>query len=277
MAKGGRDPERSLVAFTVLVQAGAGLCIARACARLLGGPREAAHVSTQLALVLLVLGAIAAWLHLARRGAARFALSNLRFSWLSREVLLGLTLSLLTALLIVFDRVGPAPAALVFAMGLLAVSFVHAITRIYRLRTVPAWDTWRTPAAFFLTGLLLGGAFHALMMVAAGTHRVDELRRLCLVVAALALVQVFLFALHQHRLRRGGGVAAESASRVARHRGLFAARIVLGSSGAALFLAFFVCESGPGDLVLLAACLILLLAELQDRTLFYVSHGRVGL
>ena len=31
------------------------------------------------------------------------------------------------------------------------------MTRVYMQRTVPVWNHWRTPAAFVLTSILLGG------------------------------------------------------------------------------------------------------------------------
>ncbi len=139
----------SLVVFTVLAQAAAGVA-------LFGG-------TPAIALSLLVVAGAVVLLHLGRPGRARLATARWRRSWLSREVLLGMAFgaALVARLLLPEGRVAAYVAAL------LGLFFVWAIANVYRLRTVPAWDTWRTPAQFLGTAFLLGAAIRGLPIVAA--------------------------------------------------------------------------------------------------------------
>ncbi len=41
-------------------------------------------------------------------------------------------------------------------MAILGFGLVYSMSRVYLLRAVPAWNTWRTPATFFLSATTLG-------------------------------------------------------------------------------------------------------------------------
>jgi DMSO reductase anchor subunit len=41
-------------------------------------------------------------------------------------------------------------------MVVLGIGLIYSMTRVYRLNAVPAWNTWRTPVAFFLSAAVLG-------------------------------------------------------------------------------------------------------------------------
>jgi len=43
-------------------------------------------------------------------------------------------------------------------MGLSGIGLVYCMARVYRLHSIPAWDTWRTNVGFGVTALLLGSA-----------------------------------------------------------------------------------------------------------------------
>ena len=40
--------------------------------------------------------------------------------------------------------------------SLLGVGLIYSMAKVYQLRTMPAWNTWRTMAGFFITSALLG-------------------------------------------------------------------------------------------------------------------------
>jgi len=42
--------------------------------------------------------------------------------------------------------------------SLIGVGLIFSMAQVYRLHTMPAWDTWRTTAGFFVTAALLGHA-----------------------------------------------------------------------------------------------------------------------
>lgn len=155
---------RSLVAFTVLGQTAVGLFWVQAVVGWMVPGADAGLGGSRL-LVGALMGAagIAALLHLGTPRNAWLAMSNLRTSWLSREVLAG---ALFTA-----GWVVAAPARGVLPAGaggvatvltaLLGAGLVYAMARVYRLRAVPAWDTGLTTASFFLTAASAGALLAA--------------------------------------------------------------------------------------------------------------------
>jgi anaerobic dimethyl sulfoxide reductase subunit C (anchor subunit) len=94
-------------------------------------------------------GLLASLLHLGTPSKAWRALSNVRTSWLSREVLCA---SLFVAALMVVLVTGRA-LWLAQATG---AALVVSMVQVYRLRTVAAWNSVRTTVSFVGTTLLLG-------------------------------------------------------------------------------------------------------------------------
>ena len=41
-------------------------------------------------------------------------------------------------------------------MAILGFGLVYSMSQVYLLRAVPIWNSWRTPAAFFLSAITLG-------------------------------------------------------------------------------------------------------------------------
>ena len=109
----------------------------------------------------MTLGLLASLFHLGTPFNAWRAFANLRLSWLSREVLFAVlftgTSSLFTGLQ--WFKLGTPVArnVVAWAAALLGLALIASMANAYRVRTVPAWNTWVTPASFFTTALLLGG------------------------------------------------------------------------------------------------------------------------
>lgn len=114
------------------------------------------------AAVVVALGAASAisLFHLGRPGRSFFALSNLKRSWLSREILfelLFMALAACLALLVYFKSYRPTLIRVLLMLAVAAsVLFLFCMARIYMLRTVPAWRSLFTPLSFFGSALLLG-------------------------------------------------------------------------------------------------------------------------
>lgn len=167
--------ERSLVAFTLLLQTAVGMTWGLAAARLVPGSDPFAAGPLLAVGALTLAGGFAAFLHLGSPRHAWLALAGLRTSWLSREILftvLFLACWGLMAGIALFGGGGAARAATLDAAmdvaALVGAVLIYAMSRVYRLRTVPAWDTWRTPARFFLAAVVLGGLAAALALTLAG-------------------------------------------------------------------------------------------------------------
>ena len=158
--------EWPLVFFTLLTQMAVGMfTIAGFVAVILPSPNlftEGLLANSVLVITLLALtlGVLAATLHLNQPLKARFSLSNLRGSWLSREAFLGGFFGLLIFILLLLRRlendfrvfeITITLSGIVCGLGL-----VYSISRLYMLRTVPAWNHLGTPVTFFTSSFLLG-------------------------------------------------------------------------------------------------------------------------
>lgn len=258
--------ERPLVAFTLLAQIAVGAFLTLGAVLLSSGPVRAhpGAVATLDGALLLVGAVMVAALavslrHLGSRRRAWQAVRNVRTSWLSREVLYAVLFAVGGAVVTVLRVTASGPVALrtVLAAGtaLAGVALVHAMARVYRLRTLPAWDTPLTTVSFFATALLLGtlavGTALVLMPdVPAG--RFDGPLRGIAVAAAVGFLA---------RLAGPG-------------RGRpHAARRALLAAGLLLVTATLVAGGRPPAL-LVAAFLLALASEVRGRYLFYVEGTR---
>jgi DMSO reductase anchor subunit len=192
----------TLVAFTLLAQAGIGLALA---AQLLGGAPAAAPV----ALLLAAIGLAAAFGHLGRPLRAHRALANLGRSWLSRECLaLGLFVTLGLGRLAWAPRPGTGPLGwLEAAAGVLALASMAAI---YAGTPMPAWRTRHVCTSFSTAALALGT--WGLAALAGGPARGPALA----LAAGAVAVQLVETAVHLAGLGAGGPAARASLARLRR-------------------------------------------------------------
>jgi DMSO reductase anchor subunit len=166
----------------------------------------AGQQTTPLPLLLIggVLGAgmFASLAHLGTKKKALFVLRNLRRSWLSREVLftglfaVGWLFTTLQSL--IWHRSTIELMALTATIGL---GSVYSMAQVYRLRAVPAWNTWRTNAGFMVCALLLGQTLIAALLPY--ESKVIGSIVLILLLGQLALIhkQVARSPLHTLRIR----------------------------------------------------------------------------
>jgi anaerobic dimethyl sulfoxide reductase subunit C len=261
--------ERSLVAFTLLVQTAVGLAWALAAVAVaLGDDGVGVALRAPFLAVGPLMGAAAlvSLLHLGSPRNAWRALGNLRSSWLSREILFLALFFAGWAAAALPMVVGPGPASLrlplLAGVAALGGGLLLSMARVYRLRTVPAWDTPRTTAAFLLTTVTLGTLTAALALgLAAGP--VVAVRGLAL-VATLALAGELW--LEAGRWAPGRGVA----TRVRRVTLLLLA----------MALAAGVAGDGPGaghPAWVGSALAVALVAAVVGRAAFYRSYARLGM
>lgn len=160
--------ELPLILFTVLAQMSVGAFVALGVVQVVGRVRfgkaavdELADPALYAIGPVLVLGLLASMLHLGNPFNALNTFRHLDSSWLSREIVFGIAFAGLGFLFaaLQFLRWGStalrqALAALTAVVGL---GLVWVMAMVYAsLPTVPAWNTWATPAQFFLTTFLLG-------------------------------------------------------------------------------------------------------------------------
>lgn len=137
-----------LVVFTLLVQMSAGMTW--------WSLLFPVSFSLLLAIgIVLMLGGLVSLLHLGTPRNAWRAVMHLRKSWLSREVLaLGVFGVGWTAW--VLERWVFSTNFSAWLNALLGVVLVYSMAQVYRLRAAPAWNSWRTGAAFALSAAILG-------------------------------------------------------------------------------------------------------------------------
>jgi anaerobic dimethyl sulfoxide reductase subunit B (iron-sulfur subunit) len=99
----------------------------------------------------MALAILLSFTHLGAKRNAWRVLSNIKKSWLSKEILF---LSLFCAAWLISLLNSLFPFDLVIA--LIGVGFIYSMSNVYRLRSMPSWNNWRTPVAFFLSAVLLG-------------------------------------------------------------------------------------------------------------------------
>ncbi|WP_345345055.1 DmsC/YnfH family molybdoenzyme membrane anchor subunit [Candidatus Villigracilis affinis] len=151
--------EMPLVAFTLLVQMAVGaLWAAQWMFTLLWNLVEFDAWLLRLVPYLIIgaclgLGGFFSFLHLGAKRNAWRAPFHLKKSWLSREILfMGLFGAGWLAGFVLPETK--------WVTSLLGIGLIYSMAKVYRLHTMPAWDTWRTTAGFFITSALLG---HSLM------------------------------------------------------------------------------------------------------------------
>lgn len=287
--------ERSLVAFTILSQVAVGtLWTLSALDAWAAGQAGRAVVDALARPAWLALGPImvvallASLFHLGTPANAWRAVANLRSSWLSREILLAVLFAGTSCLLTGLEWAGLAatPAArspILSAAALLGLALIVSMANAYRLRTVPAWDSWGTLASFIVTALMLGGlTIGALLVLTSGLPsellRVSvqwiTLEALVLMGAQLALVVLWLA-----RLRSGPEAAVRSVSKVTQeHRLTLGLRLALAVSSIAIIgLALSPWgERGGTGIAIPMALGLSLASEVLGRGLFYAARVRHG-
>lgn len=119
---------------------------------------------------LMGLAILASFAHLGNPINAWRMLSNLRSSWLSREILCAALFMLAAGACAVLygSRAEAGWLALSTGLaGLLGLALLWSMGSLYRLSAAPAWNTWLTPLSFVVGAGLLGGSAGGILMVLA--------------------------------------------------------------------------------------------------------------
>jgi anaerobic dimethyl sulfoxide reductase subunit C (anchor subunit) len=299
-----------LIVFTIVMQMAVGSFVilggVHFFAARRNGIEEADKMSDRALLAigpLVVIGLLVTFLHLGNPANAPRAISNLGSSWLSREILFSLLFGIGGAIFAFLQwrkistaQIRNAVALIVAAIGIV---LVFSMSMVYRLFSVPAWDTVTTQLTFFLTAALLGSlAIGAALVVNFWYVRrqnmdpqnvqysmlATTLRWVSLIAIVLLGVQFLIVPLYLGALGiEGSAAAVASIGLIGQQQWLvFAARLVLLFVGAGL-LAVFVYAMAlsenklriVGNLAYMAFALVFI-SEVISRYLFYASMVRIG-
>jgi anaerobic dimethyl sulfoxide reductase subunit C (anchor subunit) len=302
--------ELPLVIFTIIAQMSVGSFVVLGLIHLFGARagRDVIDKVSDPALYaigpILVLGLLASMTHLGTPIRAINALRHLDSSWLSREILFGLLFAAIGGAFAfsqwfkwLTPRLRQALAGLAALVGL---ALIWSMTMVYLLPTVPAWDSWATPARFFATTFLLGSlAVGAALVVTADVRRrrgaaadeaserviMSSLRGIAIGAIAMLGVEFVVLPLYLGKLATDGSAAttASAGTLVTTYGGYAVVQLVLVFLGVALlgvFLSRLAKRFSTARMLALApvAAFVLVFAgEIIGRMLFYASYARVGL
>ncbi|MBC7560101.1 MAG: dimethyl sulfoxide reductase anchor subunit [Dermatophilaceae bacterium] len=302
--------ELPLVIFTLIAQMSVGSFVVLGLIHLFGGRagRDVIDKVSDPALYaigpILVVGLLASMMHLGTPIRAINALRHLDSSWLSREILFGLLFAAIGGAFAftqwfkwLTPRLRQALAGLAAVVGL---SLIWSMTMVYLLPTVPAWDSWATPARFFATTFLLGSlAVGAALVITADVRRrrgaaadeasdqviMSSLRGITIGAIAMLGIEFVVLPLYLGQLATDGSAAATgSVNALVTTYGAYAvAQLVLVFLGVALlgvFLSRLAKRFSTARVLAIApvaAFVLVFTGEIIGRMLFYASYARVGL
>ena len=166
-----------LICFSLLTQMSVGLFIISESTGLAFSRRFSSAVlgplrllTRSLVLVLSILAVVLSFFHLGKPWRVLNILNNLGSSWLSREIMFMILFILLVVVSTILEwrKVRGQKIQLVLFLigGLSGLFLVVAMFRLYMLPTVPVWNHFATPIMFFLVCFLLGSQLTALSWTA---------------------------------------------------------------------------------------------------------------
>ncbi len=286
--------ERSLIAFTLLSQMAVGALWSLGWLRTWWAQQAGIAVADTLvdqALLVvvpaMVLSLLASFFHLGTPLNAWRAVANLRSSWLSREILFALLFTGASGLFagLQWLDLGASVArdVMIWLAALLGLALIYSMANTYRLRTVPAWNTWFTLTSFFTTALLLGELAVGAALVVNPESPSDllgsSLQWIATIAVLLLCVQFVTILLWIAGLAVAPGAASRAAAKMTREWGLiFRLRLALAFLGlVAVGVALSPWGNGAqANMAIILAFGLVLASEVLGRLLFYEARVRHG-
>jgi len=272
--------EWPLVIFTVFGQCVAGAMLVMGVTLLReNDPQARQRMVRSLFFIWLVMGIgfIASVLHLGSPLRAFNSLNRIGASGLSNEIASGALFFAVGGigwLLAVMNKLPAGLRALwLIVTMVLGVVFVWMMTRVYQIDTVPTWYNGYTTLSFFLT-MLLGGPLFAALLLAASGVTVSRIAVGVSLLALLATVAVIVlqsadFATIQSSVQRASDLLPDYGS-------LQVWRIILLALGLGCWLCPLLRHQPPKRWGLAAGLILVVLGECIGRGLFYGLHMTTG-
>jgi anaerobic dimethyl sulfoxide reductase subunit C (anchor subunit) len=302
--------EWALVAFTILTQMSVGsllvLGVVHYYANRKAGMKEADRLSDYALLSVVIafgLALVASLFHLGNPLNAPRAVTHLATSWLSREIFAGVIFGILVLAFGVMQwrKIGSFGLRNVIAWiaAIVGLALVFIESHVYMLPTEPSWDTLATPVTFYTTTLLLGSLAMGVAFVAnyAYIQKKDpedakvqvelmrnSLRGIAVASVILLGIEFVAIPIYVAYLAVGNAASLASASLMIGPFDLvFVLRLVLAFVGAGIF-GLFLYQSARSagkektlSYLAYSAFVLVLVAEVLGRFLFYATQVRVGI
>jgi anaerobic dimethyl sulfoxide reductase subunit C len=250
-----------------------------------------------------MIGVIASHFHLSKPFFSFLSILNLANSWLSREVVLTVVFLISLGWLAFIQEDYKVREKFIIFLGwfstVIGIGTVLCMAMLYLLPTQEAWNSPFTIVHYGLTAFLLGVITIAALLVLELkiSHNLEEkdIEARNQIISAvlpwftLAVLTITVFSLildwQAVSVLKEGSAAAQTSLALlfGLYLPLFLLRYVFLFSGGMLFAISAVIVSkrfkAPGDLLMpvYLACLLVLIAEILERFLFYATHVRVGI
>ncbi|HKZ44836.1 MAG TPA: DmsC/YnfH family molybdoenzyme membrane anchor subunit [Anaerolineales bacterium] len=302
--------EWTLPVYTILTQLSTGALLFIMIIRLLRRKtlsQEDIDYSTQIPILIIFITVILAigfaHLHLSKPFLSFTALRNLATSWLSRELFFNLIYILL---------IGALSGALWFYKGHFTLKTIlgwlailagfgteYCMARIYMIPSQPAWNTFLTPLSFFFTTLILGVMTVPVLMMmdlifkkslslektSIHIRQVTSSLNWLSILAIIFSICMSILIFYQTAILFGGSPAAQTSLLLLTeiYKPLFILRLLLMFIGTG-WLGITSIQYYRGKILVenllthvFTACLLVLVAEILGRFLFYAIHVKVGI
>ncbi|EPF5496602.1 dimethyl sulfoxide reductase anchor subunit family protein [Yersinia enterocolitica] len=276
--------EWPLMVFTVLGQCVVGGFIVLGLALIFGGlsrgQQQRVHRSMFALWVLMALAFIASTLHLGSPMRAFNSLNRVGESALSNEIAAGSVFFAVAGFYWLLAILNKMPALLgkiwlVVAM-VLGVVFVYAMCRVYSIDTVPTWDNIYTPLGFVLTAFISGPMLGYLLLQWADINgrAMLQLPMISVLALIISLTSVIMQAASLPLIYS----SVQQASQLIPDYGtLMVWRLVLLVLGLGCWICPLIRGRTPMTLGMIFAMLLIIVAELIGRGVFYGLHMTVGM
>ena len=166
--------EWSLLFFTLIGQFSAGLATAMLVSAAINRQHDSEKQTRFLKIGLLIatgtigVALIISFLHLSAPLSSVFALTNLKSSWLSREILMvsayAASIFGTTMYWLFYKKKKNLIIPLLVISSVLGLIMVLTMAKLYMIETIPVWNTPGTLVAFYINTFLLGSSFALLLL-----------------------------------------------------------------------------------------------------------------
>ena len=273
----------SLIIFTILIQTSVGI-FSTTLFNIWINKKEMIDIPLiilSICLGLIILGLISAMAHLGNPRNAPRAVSNITHSWLSREIVTTniFAVSIVLLWIVTFADVQKGLFLIETVSLILGISTIFTMSRVYRLKVVPVWDSIATPMDFFGTALLAGSVASAVLNWVIS----DKVYSPCLTFLifsgfglCLKIASIFTTISIQHSSK----TLFWYASLRNKFKGQTLAHVFragLYTTGVAIFAAANIGLTDQPIIFLLISFCIITLTEIWNRFCFYDSFCRLGL
>jgi len=229
--------------------------------------------------VVMGIGFMASVLHLGSPLRAFNSLNRVGSSALSNEIAAVSVFFAVGGFWWLVSFIGKMPPALgkiwLAVSQILGVVFVWAMTRVYQIDTVPTWYTGYTTLAFFLTLVLTGPLFAALLLRVAKATCKGTFAASVSVLALLVCVAVIV--MQSNDLATIHSSVQYASALLPDYGALQTWRIALLAAGLGCWLCPLIRRQEPRALGLFAGTALVVIGELVGRGLFYGLHMTAGM